>query len=226
MTLLSRTSAFAGLLAALLLSTPALAQMVSGAPPLTEQNNGMVLQALGQSLTLPPPDWLTPEQQSSGAVLPLVQAIFRSDETQATLEILPQGDIEALWNTLYGIQLLAGAQVPLTDLRKQVVARYARTCKPSLTAFFQLGQDDGETLAPLGFVCGAYADSTSAFAGKGEVMVMSFKKSTTGTAMVFQEWRGPAFDPATASTWPVPTATVEARAKQLQDQAVLTPSVD
>jgi hypothetical protein len=218
-------SVLGGILAALLLAAPVFAQPVSGEPPLSEGGNGLVLDALGQRLSIPAPDWLAPDQQSSGALRPLVETIYRSDETQAILQILPKGEIEALWNTLYGAQITL-ANRPLTELRAEVVARHARTCKPALTAFFQLGEDQGDTLAPLGFVCGGYRDSFPAFAGKGEIMVMSFKKNDAAIAMVFQEWRGQAFDPATPSTWPVTAEVVETRAKQLQDEAVLSVAVD
>jgi len=214
---------FCGLVMALALTGPAMAQAVTSTAPLTEEANLLHLEALGQRLALPVPDWLPEADQSSGAVVPLVETIYRADERQAVLQILPKGETEALWNTHYGVILTAGAEQPLTEVRDAVVSNYARSCQPARTAFFQLGEDGGDALAPLGFVCGAYRNSLTGLSGKGEVMVMSFKRSDTGTALVFQEWRGPAFDPSTPTSWPVPTDLVEGRARQFQTEAALTP---
>lgn len=210
------------LLAASALAAPTLAQPISSEPPLTEEGNALVLDALGHKFSLPLPDWLSSADRLSGNVIPLVDATFKADETQALLEIYPKGEGQALWKTLYGARITMEATRPLTDYRNAVMYGYAQTCKPELTGFFQFGEDQGETLAPLGFVCGAYLDRLTGYAGEGEVMVMSFRKSAKGVAIVYQEWRGDAFDPSKPETWPVETDVVEARAKQLQDEATLT----
>lgn len=209
------------LAASALASAPAMAQVISE-PPVTEAGNALVLDSIGHSFSLPLPDWLTAAERLSGNVLPLVEATFRSDENQALLEIYPKGETQALWKTLYGARITLEAGRPLTDYRSAVMFGYSQTCKPELTGFFQFGEDDGENLAPLGFVCGAYLDRLTGYAGQGEVMVMSFRKSDKGVAIVYQEWRGKAFDPSKPETWPVETGVVEARAAQLQADAALT----
>lgn len=215
---------FMGLLGVVLASAaliaPASAQIASQ-PPLTEAGNGLVLEALGHKFSLPLPDWLSSAERLSGNVVPLVDATYRADDAQALLEIYPKGQTQALWKTLYGARITLEATRPLTDYRSAVMFGYSQTCKPELTGFFQFGEDDGENLAPLGFVCGAYIDRLTAYAGEGEVMVMSFRKSAEGVAIVYQEWRGDAFDPSKPETWPVATDVVEARAQQLQDEATL-----
>ena len=208
------------LAASALASAPAMAQVISE-PPVTEVGNALVLDSIGHSFSLPLPDWLSSAERLSGNVLPLVDATFRSDENQALLEIYPKGETQALWKTLYGARITLEAGRPLTDYRSAVMYGYSQTCKPELTGFFQFGEDDGENLAPLGFVCGAYLDRLTGYAGQGEVMVMSFRKSAAGVAIVYQEWRGEAFDPSKPETWPVATDVVEARAAQLQAEAAL-----
>lgn len=203
------------------LASPAFAQIRSE-PPVVEEGNLLVLDAMGHKLSLPLPDWLGSADQLAGNVMPLVDMTFRSDENQALLEVYPKGEIQALWKTLYGARISLEASRPLADYRRAVMVSYSRNCKPELTGFFQFGEDQGDDLASLGFVCGAYRDELAGYAGEGEVMVMSFRKSDKGVAVVYQEWRGDAFDPAKPETWPVTTAVVEARAKQLQDQAKLT----
>jgi hypothetical protein len=200
---------------------PVLAQVPSE-PPLTEQGNALVLDAIGHSFALPLPDWLSLAERLSGEVRPLLEAHYVSDESQALLEIYPKGQSQAFWSTLYGARITLEASRPLTDYRSAVMFGYSQTCKPELTGFFQFGEDDGENLAPLGFVCGAYLDRLTGYAGQGEVMVMSFRKSESGVAIVYQEWRGAAFDPSKPETWPVDTDVVEARAAQLQAEAALT----
>jgi hypothetical protein len=203
------------------LASPALAQIRSE-PPVVEEGNALVLDALGHKFSLPLPDWLTPAERLSGNVAPLVEMTFRSDENQALLEIYPKGEIQALWKTLYGARITLEASRPLTDYRRAVMFGYSQTCKPELTGFFQFGEDQGEDLAPLGFVCGAYLDRLEGYAGQGEVMIMAFRKSERGVAIVYQEWRGEAFDPSKPETWPVTTEVVESRAQQMQQEAALT----
>lgn len=208
-------------LAGAALAAPAMAQVVASEPPLTERDGALALETLGHTFTLPLPDWLAGDERLSGNAIDLVDTSYRSDAAQAVLEIYPKGETQALWKTLYGARITLEANRPLADYRRAVMAGYSQTCKPELTGFFQFGQDDGENLAPLGFVCGGYLDQLTAYAGEGEVMVMSFRKSAEGVAIVYQEWRGEAFDPSKPETWPVATDVVEARAAQLQAEAAL-----
>lgn len=209
------------LLLSLVLAAPALAQIRSE-PPLTQQGDTLVLEALDHRFSLPLPDWLEPAERLSGDARALVEAVYIADENQALLEIFPKGENQALWTTLYGARITREASRPLTDYRNAVMSGYARSCKPELTGFFQFGEDQGETLAPLGFVCGAYLDHLTGHAGKGEVMIMSFRRTERGVAIVYQEWKGAAFDPSDPRTWPVDTEVVEARAAELQADAVLS----
>lgn len=208
-------------LAAALLTLPALAQTQSEAP-LSEVGNALVLDAAGHSFSLPLPDWLTPAERLSGAVRPLVETTFVSDANQALLEVYPKGETRDDWATLYGARITLEAGRPLTDYRSAVMYGYSQTCKPELTGFFQFGDDEGDTLAPLGFVCGAFLDRLDGYAGEGEVMVMAFRKTDKGVGIVYQEWRGSAFDPSDPETWPVSTEVLQARADQLQAEAALT----
>ena len=214
-----KTLALAGLLLAALVM-PAAAQDASQ-PPLTEADGALTLDRLGHHLTMPMPDWL---KAPSGPIDQQIEIRYVGDDRQAVVELRPKGETEALWNTLYGARITLDDDRPLAQFRAAVMAAYAATCKPESTGFFQLQPDQGEVLAPLGFVCGGYRDDLTGYRGLGEVAVMSFKKSKTGVAIVFQEWRGKSFDPKTPSTWPVTTDVVQARATQLQDQAALTPT--
>lgn len=200
---------------------PVFAQVVTEAP-LVEEGNALVLTTIGHQFTLPLPDWLTPAERLSGNVQPLVETSFRADPTQALLEIYPKGETPEQWTTLYGARITLEASRPLADYRSAVMYGYSQTCNPKLSGFFQFGEDDGETLAALGYVCGAYLDRLEGYQGQGEVMVMAFSKTEKGVAIAYQEWRGPLFDPSKPETWPVSTDMLKARAEQLQTEAALS----
>lgn len=200
-------------------TAPALAQIRSDAP-LVEESGKLVLDAMGHRLQLPRPDWLTGEDAALGRV----ETSFLAEDGQALLEIYPKGESEALWTTLYGARISRDEnERTLADYRAALMVLHANSCKPELTGFFQLGQDNGDNdLAPLGFVCGAYGDQYRTFAGLGEVMVASFQRSDTGVAIIYQEWRGKSFNPGDPKTWPVATDIVEARARQLKADVALS----
>lgn len=200
-------------------SMPAAAQIRS-TPPLVEESGKLVLDTMGHRLSLPRPDWLTGED----AALARVDATFLAEDDQALLEIYPKGESEALWTTLYGARISRDEnERTLADYRAALMVLHANNCKPELTGFFQLGPDKGDNdLAPLGFVCGAYADQFVTFAGLGEVMVASFRRSDTGVAIIYQEWRGKSFDPGDPKSWPVATEVVQARANQLAAEVTLS----
>lgn len=201
--------------------SPALAQVTSE-PPVVQDGNAFVLTTNGHEFSLPLPDWLTSAERLSGKALALVQTRFVSDTNQGLLEIVPEGETTEQWTTLYGARITLEASRPLSDYRSAVMYGYSQTCNPKLTGFFQFGEDEGDQLAPLGYVCGAYLDRLEGYAGEGQVMVMAFDKTEKGVAIVYQEWRGPMFDPSDPTTWPVGADVLKARADQLQTQARLS----
>jgi hypothetical protein len=212
------------LLAALGAVMPAAAQSASPAP-LSRAGEGFALETLGHRLTMPAPEWLVPAGADADPVA-AVEALFAADGRQALLEILPKGEDPVEWTTLYAARIMLEPERDLADYRQVVMLGYAQTCQRSLTAFFQLGQDEGDNLAPLGFVCGAHLDWLDGFAGRGQVAIVSFKRTERGIAAVYQEWRGRAFDPTNPSTWPVATDVVERQAQALQRDAALLVSGD
>ena len=194
---------------------------ISSPAPLTASESGLVLETLGHRLTIPMPDWLG--DTSDIDVLSGVETSFRTEDAQALLEIYPKGESEALWTTLYGARVSQDNEDrTLADYRGALMTLYARSCKPELTGFFQLAPDDGDNLAPLGFVCGGYRDDLVTFRGLGEVMVVNFSRVGDGVAIVYQEWRGSSFDPADPQSWPVATDVVAMRAAQLHEGTSLT----
>lgn len=219
------TRSVLALIASLSLIAPAFAQS-AGPAPIARDGEKLVLDALSHRLSIPLPDWLTDEDRQVEDIAATVEANFATDERQALLEIMPKGQSRAdEWDTLYAARITLEPR-PLTDYRRATMVGYAQLCQPELTGFFQLDEDQGDALAPLGFVCGAFLNRLSNYAGRGEVAVMAFKRTQQGVAVVYQEWRGRAFDPSNPETWPVPTDAVEARARELQAEAELLPAGD
>lgn len=215
-------SALVGLIAALVV-IPAAAQQ-SNALPLRAEAEHLVLNAPGQQMTLPLPDWAELAGAPAEGLLERVSAHVREDEGEVQLEIYPRGEGQALWSRLYGARIFNQPNLPLADLRSVIIDVYGRSCQPETIALFQLEPDDGDNIPPLGYVCGAYRNLPG-YNGKGEVMIMGFYKSSAGVAMLYQEWRGAAFNPADSASWPVSPAEIEARVVQFKAEAALT-SVD
>ncbi|QQR38834.1 hypothetical protein [Devosia rhizoryzae] len=204
-------------LAAMALVSPALAQTTAPALPVTTEEGHLVLEAQEQKFSLPKPDWI---DQAAENWSELVSPRFTEIGNQAHLEIYPRGEGEAFWTTLYGARVTSMAEPVLAEVRAAVIEVYARSCRPEATAFFQLEADDGDNLPPLGFVCGSYLDPANA--DQGEVMIIGFYKSDRGVAMLYQGWRGPAFDPAVTGTWPVTPSEVEQHVARFKAEPVLT----
>jgi hypothetical protein len=212
--------ALAPTVALALVLSPAQAQ-VAGTLPFTQTDGKLVLQTLGQTLTLPVPEWAS-AATSDAELSELMSTRFLEESGQAHLEIYRKGEGEAFWTTLYGARVSNQANMALTDFRSVVINVYAQSCNPETVAVFQLEPDQEDVLPPVGYVCGAYLDGFTDFAGQGEVMVMGFYKSETGLGMVYHEWRGEAFNAADPSTWPIAADVVEAHMAKLSADVTLT----
>lgn len=204
------------LLAALAITTPVLAQ-TAPALPVTQEDGRLVLKAQGHDLALPMPDWIDAAAPNWAE---LVSPRFSQIGGQSHLEIYPLGEGEAFWTRLYGARISELPQPVLAEFRAVVMDVYAQTCRPEAIAFFQLEADDGDTLPPLGFVCGAYLDPATA--DEGEVTLMAFYKTDTGVAMLYEGWRGPAFDASQMGNWPVSSEDIQTHLTELKNDVVLT----
>lgn len=203
----------------LLFVAPVYAQGLGDAP-LSEVDGQLALDALGQRLVMPMPDWAA-DTKSLVELSDKALARYSEDESQAQLELYRAGENEKFWTTMYGARLSTRASMSLQDFRTSVINVYAQGCDPDTIALFQLEPDEGDVLPPLGYVCGAYADHIIDFVGEGEVMIMGFYRSEVGIGMVYQEWRTPRFDANKSDTWPISPDEIEARIAQLKEQVSL-----
>lgn len=201
------------LILALLAASPTPAEE---APALGRDGVNLSFTALGHRFVLPTPDWLTPVERLSPALLPLVESNTYGDASQAFVEFFPKGQSVDDWTTTFAARLTLQPGRSLDDYRRATMYGYSQICKEEALGFFNFGEETDSFFPALGMTCGAYKDNGK-LRGLGEVMVAVFKKTDTGIAMVYQEWKGRAFDPSNPTTWPVDAEAFQARAKELQD---------
>jgi len=216
------------LCAAVLLASPLAARAQEpGAPaPVTQDGARFHFDTLGHRLTLPVPDWLTAAERLSPDIMGLVESNFFADPGQAFIEFFPKGQSLEDWRTTYAARITLQAGRSLDDYRQATIYGYSQPCKPELTGAFNFGAETADSFPALGFVCGSYRDDIEGLRGQGEVMVSVFFRTDKGVAVVYQEWRGPAFDPSDPATWPVSGEALKARAAQLQAEAGLMARAD
>jgi hypothetical protein len=189
--------------------------------PIIQEGASLHFDAAGHRFTVPAPDWLTAAERLSPDVMGLIESNYYADPLQAFVEFFPKGQSLEDWRTTYAARITLEAGRSLEDYRRASIFGYSHACKPEATGIFYFGEETADFFPALGFVCGAYRDDIEALRGQGEVMVSVFRKSDAGVAVVYQEWKGPAFDPSNPATWPVTTDALQARADQLQADAKL-----
>lgn len=202
------------LVLAVALAAPTVAEEAPGTR-LGRAGVDLVFETVGHRFTLPTPDWLTPAERLSPDLAALVEHTSYADAGQGFVEFFPLGQSIDTWSTTYAARATLLPDRSLDDYRRATMAGYRQICADDAIGFFNFGVETDSFFPALGMVCGAYRD-TGRLAGQGEVMVAVFRKSAKGIAMVYQEWKGPAFDPSDLATWPVDSTTFEARAAELQ----------
>lgn len=200
--------------------------LLVGSPAHAQERNlgrdgvNLSFEALGHRMVLPPPSWLTPAERLQPDILPLVESNLYGDPGQAFVEFFPLGQSLKSWTNTYAARLTLTPGRSLDDYRRATMYGYSQVCKDEALGFFNFGAESDDFFPPLGMACGAYKDN-SVMRGLGQVMVAVFTKTDAGIAMVYEEWRGRAFDPSDAASWPVDTALFQARAQELQDTVTL-----
>lgn len=201
------------LVLALALATPAIAQ---DPPTLGRDGVNVSFTALGHRFVLPTPDWLTPTERLAPDLGPLIESNTYGDAAQAFVEFFPKGETVENWSKTYAARLTLNPGRSLDDYRRATMYGYRQICREDALGFFNFGEETDDFFPALGMVCGAYFDN-GPLKGRGELMVAVFRKTETGVAMIYEEWKGRAFDPSDPKTWPIDAAAFRARAKELQD---------
>ncbi len=125
------------------------------------------------------------------------------------VEFFKKGESVDNWTTTYAARLTLQPGRSLDDYRRATMYGYSQICKEEALGFFNFGEETDTFFPALGMACGAYKDNGK-LRGLGEVMVAVFRKTDTGIAMVYQEWKGRAFDPSNPKTWPVDAKAFQA----------------
>ncbi|WDR06459.1 hypothetical protein PSQ90_03035 [Devosia rhodophyticola] len=216
--ILARHSILSGLLlVAVLVGSPV--QVWAQSAPIALDGGQISLSSLGHTLKMPLPSWL---EGAGGRSLDDQASISYSDDSRkAELDIFPKGQTSLSWTSAAGARILLQPTRALADYRSSEMTYYSQTCQPETSGFFQLEADSADNLATLGFVCGAFIDTLADYAGDGEILLMQFKRTPKGLAMVYQKWRGKAFDPGVPVSWPVATDVIQKAVQQLKADVTL-----
>jgi hypothetical protein len=215
---------YAAILLACLMTAPVIAEDAVPAP--VQEGANLKFDAVGHSFTLPLPDWLTSAERLSPDVLGLVETNAYADPNQAFVEFFPKGQSIENYSTTYAARITREAGRSLDDYRRATIFGYSQSCKPEATGVFTFGETTDDFFPALGFICGAFRDDIDTLRGQGQVMVSVFMKTDVGIAMVYQEWRGPAFNPSDPATWPVSGDAYQARADELKAASTVAASAD
>ena len=100
----------------------------------------------------------------------------------------------------------------------QVVASYRADASQALLEIYPKGESEADWRTLYGARITLQADRPL---DDYRSAVMSFHKTAKGSAIVYQEWRGRAFDPSDPKTWPVEANVLQTRAEQLKSGAAL-----
>lgn len=206
------------LVAASLVAIPAAAQE---APTVTQEGTSLHFDAAGHRITMPLPDWLSATERLAPDVVALVESNTYADPKQAFVEFFPRGQNLENYQTTYAARVTLEPARSLEDYQRATIFGYSQGCKPEATGTFTFGEATETFFPALAFICGAYLDTVAGYRGKGAVMVSVFRKTDAGIAVIYQEWRGPAFDPYDPAGWPVTAEAFQARADELQAEARL-----
>lgn len=195
--------------------------VVSRAAPLTRNGDLMELDTAGHKLSLPLPEWLSDGDKAGDDLQAVLETAFVGGDTEAQVELFPKGQTQLDWKTRYGAQVLLQANAPLGRFRDISMRAFAATCPPKNIGFFQTEPDQGEVLPPLGFVCADYGAKEGPLVGLGEIALLAFRKTDRGVTLVYEDWRGAAFDAAKPATWPISTDALQARSDQFKGEVAL-----
>jgi hypothetical protein len=211
--------------AALLAATfPAIAEEAPAAPaapattatdPLRQEGTSFVFTALGHEITIPMPDWLTGAERLSPDVGALIEKGGFANDKTAYVEFFPKGQSIDAWTTTYSARITLEPERTLENYRQATIYGYSQTCKPEFIGMFTFGEDTPEAFAPLAFLCGSYQTGLKGLDGKGEILVAVFRKTDAGIAVIYEEWRGPSFNPYDPAGWPIDRNALQARVDEL-----------
>lgn len=210
-------------LAALVLplaSAPALAQDETAR--VGQSGEMLVYEAEGHRLQTILPAWFALEQETG---LSDQEVIVTGDDNSTRFEIVPEGQNAQDWTYLYGARIMLEPERDLVQYRQAAAFGYAMGCNGAKGQFFLTDEDTDADIAPMIFICGEFAESANR-PDQGEILAIAFKRTNAGIAVIYEEFRTPAFDGKDPAAWPVTGEYLVARARALASGAELVEIVE
>lgn len=205
MSLMSRFSL--PLLAAIAITAPAVAQ--DDAARVGQSDDQLVYEAEGHRLTATLPLWFEQEMTLADQ-----EIIISGDDNSTRFEIVPAGQDADRWTYMYGARIVLEPERNLSEYRQAAAFGYALSCHGETGQVLLADADTEEDLAALIFICGQFVPEANR-PGEGEIMTMAFRRTDAGIAVVYEEFRTPAFDGKDVTQWPVSPENVVTRARAL-----------
>lgn len=197
------------------IAAPALAQDANARAG--QVDGQLVLEAQGHQFFVALPAWFA---QNEDMTLDDQELIISGDKNSTRFEILPKGQNADSWTHMYGARIVLEPERDLAEYRSAAAYGYALTCHGETGQYFLADQDTDEQIAPLIFICGRFVPEAGR-PGEGEIMVMAFRRTDKGIAVVYEEFRTRAFNGKDQAAWPISGPSMVERANQLLASAAL-----
>ena len=204
-------------LAGLLVAAPIAAQAQEQLPlDLSDTTIGVTL--AGHDVTLPRPDWFNGDNGAD-------QYYEKVGDQAALLELIPGNEDFEDWHHMIAVLAVADPDYGVEQHEASIAAAFSQNCAETdlvLQKLAPLAEGYPEMLLAM---CGAYEQETKVTkTGSGEILIAVVLTSPAGSAKLYQEWQGPAFDVNDATTWPVSEDELLSASEHLQQLAAFEPN--
>lgn len=196
-------------------SLPALAQ--DAAARVGQSGDKLVYEAEGHRFTTALPAWIAVDEDLG---LEDAEVIITGDDNSTRFEIVPRGENAETWTHMFGVRIVLEPERNLTEYRQAAAYGYALSCNGETGQFFLTDADTDEEVAPLVFICGQFVPEANR-PGEGQVMVLGFRRTDEGIAVVYEEFRTPEFDGTDQADWPVAGTALVERGRDIFAQSEL-----
>lgn len=197
-------------------SVPVLAQDANAR--VGQSGDQLVYEAEGHRFTTALPAWIAVDEDLG---LEDAEVIITGDENSTRFEIVPAGENAETWTYMFGVRIVLEPERDLTEYRQAAAFGYAMSCDGATGQFFLTDADTETEVSPLVFVCGEFVPAANR-PGEGQVMVLGFRRTDEGIAVVYEEFRTPEFDGRDQSAWPVSGTALVERGRNILAQSELT----
>ncbi len=183
-----------------------------------QSGDQLVYEAEGHRFTTALPAWIAVDEDLG---LEDAEVIITGDDNSTRFEIVPKGENADTWTHMFGVRIVLEPERDLTVYRQAAAFGYAMSCDGSTGQFFLTDEDTPTEVSPLVFICGEFVPEANR-PGEGQVMVLGFRRTDEGIAVVYEEFRTPEFDGKDQADWPVAGTALVERGRDIFAQSELT----